>query len=43
MRREDMGTWGHGDVSPVPLEAGHAKRPHVPMSPCLTYKFVSKI
>jgi len=25
---------GHGDVSPVPLSVGHAKRPRVPASPC---------
>jgi|GEM_PF-4656767 len=30
-----MGTFrgGHGDVSPVPLPVGHAKRPRVPRVP----------
>jgi len=38
------GTWGrgHGDVSPVPLPVGHAKRPRVPvpLSPSSLFHFV---
>ena len=31
---------GHGDVSPVPLSVGHAKRPRVPASPCRIILFL---